>query len=49
MLGEAHRAKRDPWCMSMMRRSAGIRVAGRGGADTATLTGIADMVLRALR
>ena len=28
---------------------AGIRVAGRGGADHATLTGIADMVHRALR
>jgi AcrR family transcriptional regulator len=28
---------------------AGIRVAGRGGADHATLTGIADMALRALR
>ena len=28
---------------------AGIRVAGRGGADLATLTGLADMVLRALR
>jgi AcrR family transcriptional regulator len=28
---------------------AGIRVAGRGGADHATLTGLADMALRALR
>jgi TetR/AcrR family transcriptional repressor of nem operon len=28
---------------------AGIRVAGRGGADRATLTSLADMVLRALR
>src|SRR6266481_4397335 len=28
---------------------AGIRVAGRGGADRATLTGLADMALRALR
>ncbi len=27
----------------------GIRVAGRGGADRATLTGLADMALRALR
>jgi AcrR family transcriptional regulator len=28
---------------------AGIRVAGRGGADSAALTGLADMALRALR
>ena len=28
---------------------AGIRVAGRGGADRATLTSLADMALRALR
>ena len=28
---------------------AGIRVAGRGGADHATLTGLADLALRALR
>jgi hypothetical protein len=28
---------------------AGICVAGRGGADHATLTGLADMALRALR
>jgi TetR/AcrR family transcriptional repressor of nem operon len=28
---------------------AGIRFAGRGGADHATLTGLADMALRALR
>jgi TetR/AcrR family transcriptional repressor of nem operon len=28
---------------------AGIRVAGRGGADHAALTGLADMPLRALR
>ena len=28
---------------------AGIRVAGRGGANRATLTGLADMALRALR
>jgi len=28
---------------------AGIRVAGRGGADRAALTGLADMALRALR
>jgi TetR/AcrR family transcriptional repressor of nem operon len=28
---------------------AGIRLAGRGGADRATLTGLADMALRALR
>ena len=28
---------------------AGIRVAGRGGADHATLTGLADMALRALQ
>ena len=28
---------------------AGIRVAGRGGTDHATLTGLGDMVLRALR
>jgi AcrR family transcriptional regulator len=28
---------------------AGIRVAGRGGADRATLTGLADMALRALQ
>ena len=28
---------------------AGIRVAGRGGADPAALTGLADMALRALR
>jgi multidrug efflux pump subunit AcrB len=28
---------------------AGIRVAGRGGADRASLTSLADMVLRALR
>jgi hypothetical protein len=27
----------------------GIRVAGRGGADRATLTGLAEMALRALR
>ena len=27
----------------------GIRVAGRGGADHATLTALADMTLRALR
>ncbi len=28
---------------------AAIRVAGRGGADQATLLGLADMTLRALR
>src|SRR5207244_12249028 len=28
---------------------AGIRVAGRGGADHATLTSLADMALRAIR
>ena len=28
---------------------AGIRVAGRGGADHATLTSLADMALRAMR
>ena len=28
---------------------AGIRIAGRGGANRATLTGLADMTLRALR
>jgi AcrR family transcriptional regulator len=33
----------------LLANIAGIRVAGRGGADHATLTGLADMALRALR
>ena len=33
----------------LIANSAGIRVAGRGGADRAALTGLVDMALRALR
>jgi TetR/AcrR family transcriptional regulator, transcriptional repressor for nem operon len=33
----------------MIANIAGIRVAGRGGADRATLNSLADMALRALR
>ena len=33
----------------LIAQIAGIRVAGRGGADHAALTGLADMALRALR
>ena len=33
----------------LIAQIAGIRVAGRGGADHASLSGVADMALRALR
>jgi AcrR family transcriptional regulator len=33
----------------LIANMAGLRVAGRGGADQATLTGLANMALRALR
>ena len=36
-------------CGFLIANIAGIRVAGRGGADRAALTGLADMALRALR
>ena len=41
----------DPEAVSefLIATIAGIRVAGRGGADRAALTGLADMALRALR
>ena len=41
----------DPGAVSefLIANIAGIRVAGRGGANQAALTGLADMVLRALR
>ena len=41
----------DPEATSefLIANIAGIRVAGRGGAGRATLTGLADMALRALR
>ena len=41
----------DPGAIAefLIANIAGIRVAGRGGADRATLTGLADMALRALR
>jgi TetR/AcrR family transcriptional repressor of nem operon len=41
----------DPGAASefLIANIAGIRVAGRGGADRAALTGLADMALRALR
>ncbi len=44
-------ANLDPEAASdfLIANIAGIRVAGRGGADHATLTGLADMALRALR
>jgi len=34
---------------SLIANIAGIRLAGRGGANRAALTGLADMALRALR
>ena len=49
---EGHVAKGlDPETIAefLIANIAGIRVAGRGGADHATLTGLADMALRALR
>ena len=41
----------DPEAASefLIANIAGIRIAGRGGADRAALTGLADMALRALR
>jgi AcrR family transcriptional regulator len=41
----------DPVAASefLVANIAGIRVAGRGGADRAALTGLADMALKALR
>jgi TetR/AcrR family transcriptional regulator, transcriptional repressor for nem operon len=41
----------DPETVSdfLVANIAGIRVAGRGGADRAALTGLADMALKALR
>jgi TetR/AcrR family transcriptional repressor of nem operon len=44
-------SKLDPEAASefLIANIAGIRVAGRGGANRATLTGLADMALEALR
>jgi AcrR family transcriptional regulator len=44
-------ANLDPEAASafLIANITGIRVAGRGGADRAALTGLADMALRALR
>lgn len=40
---------RDAIADFLIAQIAGIRVAGRGGADHASLSGVADMALRALR
>jgi TetR/AcrR family transcriptional regulator, transcriptional repressor for nem operon len=59
MAGRIHDAQRegdvaaglDPDAVAefLIANISGIRVAGRGGADRATLNGLADMAIRALR